>query len=91
MRFLHMPRLEEIFELPDPRYGPGYDTKATSKCLSCGDEDMVDEVEELTDEQLNSHTFHDEDDETTRTFEAQLLKRIKEGATTPEMFASTEY
>ena len=56
-----------------------------------GDEDMVDEVEELTDEQLNSHTFHDEDDETTRTFEAQLLKRIKEGATKPEMFASTEY
>jgi hypothetical protein len=56
-----------------------------------GDEDMVEEVEELTDEQMNSHTFYDEDDETTRTFEAQLLKRIKEGATEPEMFASTEY
>jgi hypothetical protein len=52
---------------------------------------MVDEVVELTDDQLNSHTFHDEDDETTKTFEQQLLKRIKEGATTPEMFASTEY
>jgi hypothetical protein len=56
-----------------------------------GDEDMVDEVVELTDDQLSSHTFYDEDDETTKTFEQQLLKRIKEGATTPEMFASTEY
>ena len=55
------------------------------------DEDMVDEVTELTDEQLDRHTYYDEDDETTRTFAEELRKRIEEGANAPELFASTEY
>lgn len=51
----------------------------------------LEEVQELSFEALCGTKYFDEDDRVTRTFAEQLLKRIMEGANTPEIFASTEY
>jgi hypothetical protein len=51
----------------------------------------LDEVVEVPDDELERLQFHDEDDDTSRSFKEQVAKRIKEGANKPELFASTEY
>jgi hypothetical protein len=59
-----------------------------------GDEE-VEDARELTEEQLDSLTFHDSDEDDcpngiTRTFREELARRVAEGLDSPEMFASTE-
>ena len=51
----------------------------------------LDEIAEVSDEAMDRLKVGDEDDGKTRTFRQQVAKRIKEGVTNPEMFASTEY
>jgi len=51
----------------------------------------LDEIAEVSAEAMSRLKVGDEDDGKTRTFSEQVAKRIKEGATKPEMFASTEY
>jgi hypothetical protein len=51
----------------------------------------LDEIAEVSEEAMDRLKVGDEDDGKTRTFREQVAKRIKDGATKPEIFASTEY
>lgn len=52
-----------------------------------------DEIEELTDEQMNRFTYREEDEPeaTRRTFREELDRMIARGDKFPCMFASTDY
>jgi hypothetical protein len=69
--------------------------QARDSAVECYGADLddfpLDEIDELSDDQMQSLKFYDEDENVTRTFAEQLSRRIREGATKPEIFASTEY
>jgi hypothetical protein len=51
----------------------------------------LDEIAEVSEEAMDRLKLGDEDDGKTRTFREQVAKRINDGVTKPEIFASTEY
>lgn len=66
--------------------------ESAAECYGTDLDDFpLDEIKELSDEQMVTLKLYDEDEETTRTFAEQFSKRIREGVTKPEIFASTEY
>jgi len=59
--------------------------------LHFGEDDFVDDPSELTEEQMNTLMFYDEDTDTKMTFRQRLDKLIAEGETFPCPFAGSDW
>jgi len=85
----------KIFKVNDCDWVAAENVKDALECLaSVTDVYEGDVPEELTEEELDSHTFFDEDEgegQERKSFRQRLAELVAAVETFPQMFASSEY
>jgi hypothetical protein len=84
-----------IYALNECEWWAGFDMESTIQAhlKNCGlsREEAVDEPYELTEEQMDTTQFRDDETREPRTFRQQLDVMVERGESFPAFFATTEY